>query len=116
VHPLPEEPSSIVDLIPHELYLDFLEHVDLLGLDETRHQDVALFYPHVVGPAHPGNPEAFEVVSEPGRLLLEGEILNLFRRHIENELLENLDRGLLPDKLGAAFIDRFLHNSSFTFR
>jgi hypothetical protein len=65
VHPLSEESSGVVDLIAQKLDLDFLVHVDAFGFDEAGHEDVGLLDAHVVGPVHPGNAEAFEVVAKP---------------------------------------------------
>jgi len=65
VHPLPQQPARVVDLVAHKLDLDLLVHVDLLGLGETGHQDVVFVDFHDVRPTGPVDAEALEVVPEP---------------------------------------------------
>lgn len=114
MHPLSQQAAGIVDLVTYKLDLDLLVHVHLFGLDEAAHQDVVLLDAHEIRALHPGNAQLFEVVPEPSRLLLEGEVFDLLRREIVNVGLYEFDGGLLPLELRVAIVNGFLSGTDVT--
>lgn len=114
VHPLPQQSARVIDLVPHELDLHLLVHVHLLGLDQAAHKHVVLLDTHEVRPLHPRNAQLLEVVAEPGRLLLEGQVLDLLGGQRVDVGLYEFDGCLLPLELRVGVVEGFLSSSIAT--